>query len=995
MEVGGCPQDLRRCTVANIIEAPEALVLRLARLQTPQSLDRPGMTSTTQAPRLSRADRFGSKSSLPDPADQRPVAASPFPVDEPAADSSLSQVVGVLERLTRINEQWSIGNVFTEDRKEIKVVGNGLKDLAEGNEYTFFGKHITHPKFGDQFDVATAAPYLRPDRNSIVKYIIKHFKGVGPTTAEKYLNHRIATSSDAGVALEEVRQQLINAPWTLDFSAISKKATFKNSDEVAPIVNYVHRDLATRLGGMPGMKDSVLRALAQYLYKMTVKDEESAQVDPQVVQKCWAALVQDPYAPTIRVPGYAFTTADLIGASVNIPREAPVRLKALVAYALDVGCKRSGHVYLTHTQISLALSAVDKRAPVEAAIRYGLESDMIRLDDEFGEARYYSVQTHDAEIKLAESLAALCIPGKALTSQPEADLREKIQTVAKSVAPQLKNGLDESQVDALVGILTSKTRLHTITAGPGCGKTQLMEVLTAVLDHKDFLFCGPTGKSAKVLNSRLESLGRSASTIHSMLQGSGRGSFRFHAGNKLETDVLVVDETSMNDIELAESVTAAVDQSRTHVIFLGDENQLPSIGLGRFLKDLLEIEEADHHRLTKTHRNSGGILDVIEQVRQGRIDCQSREAVRFSGQLDDPARSFIVIASKYLQSVTKYGYDHTALLMSMRAGEADVPGWNTTYANAKLRAMCNPNGERIFKSRMHVGDRILIKENMNVALAGMETKGKQRKKAGDENEEPGAGEVRIVNGDTGTITSYARDPENPKSPVPLHVRIKLDDGRIIDFPGSAMDVLEHSYALTVHSAQGSEYKKVIAVITPGHSAFINRAMLFTCLSRARAELDVNADDMVLRRVASTPLPARNSGLVERVSDIFDSMKVAPEKIARRKPQEPTPSDEDDSDDGSDVFDLPEGAQSIDLHALSINAPQGTDLSVRKREEPPARAPAHKGETIPSTLPPLPGAALRIEAMSRAQRFASWKSGSKPASPPAEQVPSAFPRQRGG
>lgn len=812
------------------------------------------------SPTLSRAERFAAMSrgiteSPPDHGDRARVTATP------AAPTEV--VVGILERLTKVSDSWAIGSVYSDERKSVNVVGACLNDLVEGNEYTFSGQKKFHSKFGEQLDVVAAMPYVKPDRASIIKYMARNFKGVGQATATKYIEQRLKDAEDQDVALEEVRQQLLNSPWTLDLSGVAKKASFKgDADEESPALAYVHRDLATRLGGIPGLKDRVLRTLAHYLLKLHPAKKGAAGIDPQIVQKCWASLVQDPYEPTNHVPGFAFTSADAIGASVNIPRDAPVRLKALVAYALDTGCRRSGHTYLNQDFLAAALKKADPRAPIDQSIQYGLESEMIVLDASFGESRYYTPQLYEAEVELAKGLARLCKTAKPLSKHPADKLAEKIQEVAKATVPALKDkGLDESQVKALVGILTAPTRLHTLTAGPGCGKTQLMEILAKLLEHKDFIFCGPTGKSAKVLSNRLASQGLEASTIHSTLQGAGRGSFRFNATNTLDGDILVVDESSMNDVEIAEALVAAMNDGM-HLIALGDDEQLPSIGPGRFLRDILQISQGDHHRLVTTHRNSGGILDVLQQIRQGHMDCEDLPGVTFSHGLRTAQEQFPEIAHKYIQAVSKHGYEGVALLMSMRAGEPSVPAWNITYANQVLRDLCNPHAEKVPGTRLFVGDRIIIRENMIVPIAGSAPVRPDVER--EDGDVPGDGETRVVNGDTGTILSYERDSSQARSLMPRSLRLKLDDGRIVDLPGSEMNTLQHSYALTVHSAQGSEYKKVIAVITPGHPSFINRAMLFTGLSRAREDLDINADDAVLRKIAATPLPERCSALVERV-----------------------------------------------------------------------------------------------------------------------------------
>ncbi len=815
---------------------------------------------------LSRAQRFGAgriATAVPAGVDAAAVASVGVAVQAQHQD----EVIGLLERVRKVNDSFSIGTVYSDERKQVSVVGAGLRDLIEGTEYVFRGRIKNHPTYGEQFEVVVALPHLRPDRKSIVKYIARSFKGVGPVTAENFIKHRLEGAQDKAAALEEIRKQLLGAPWTLDFGVVNKKAKFKGSEEPSAALAFVQRDLATRLGGMPGMREKVLQALAKYLLALHESGNSEGQaqgIDPQIVQKCWASLVQDPYEPTKVVPGYAFSTADAIGASVNIPRDAPVRLKALVAHALEQGCQRAGHSYLDRDQLGTTLQRLDARAPVDVAIEYGLKAEMIVCEKLRGQERFYPPKIHDAEVELAAGLAELCRDSTPLSPKSRDALAEQVQAAAKEMG--LVNGLDSSQVDALVGIMTSRSRVHTLTAGPGCGKTQLMEILAKVLEHKDFIFCGPTGKSAKVLTNRLSKLNLEANTIHSTLMGAGRGSFRYNASNKLDCDVLVNDEASMNDVELAEAVVSTVD-SNAHLIIMGDDQQLPSIGPGSFLRDLLAIKQADHHRLTKTHRNSGGLLDVINQVRAGSIDCQDRAGVTFSHGLGAAAQQFADVAARYVNAVSRYGFENTVLLMAMRTGDVNVAEWNTTYANAVLRELCNPNALKVPGTRFFVGDRIIVRDNIMLSAIGPGAPVNVKRKSSsrhDEFEDTDEDEslVRVVNGDTGSILSF--DREEGRSLGAKSLRLKLDDGRIVELPANSIEVLQHSYAMTVHSAQGSEYKKVIMVLTGGHPSFINQPMLLTGLSRAREELDVFADDEVLRRTARTPLPHRQSALVERV-----------------------------------------------------------------------------------------------------------------------------------
>jgi exodeoxyribonuclease V alpha subunit len=812
----------------------------------------PAPAASRPAPAASRAARFGTP-----PRASAPSTAAPA---EP-----LDSFIGVLDNLNVYNA-WGLGSAWSEERKTVKITGEALVDLVVGAEYEFRGRTSFSAKHGESFQVEIAAPYVRANRKSIEKFLVRNFKGVGDKKAAQFVDSRLAgleTEQQKGAALEQLRQQLLTSPWTLDLTGVAKQAEFQNDEQSSPLLAFLHRDLQTRLTGIPGMRDSVLKTIASHLLQAEARSRaegaagegQSSNLDPRVLERCWARLVTDPYEPIRDIDGYGFAMADAIGALVNIPRDAPQRLRALVLHALTEGCTRSGHVYLTHKQLAGAIRDVDGQVPIARAIEVGVADDFIELDEEFGEPRYYPPAHLACEISLASRVADLVAESAPMTKAPPEKVRSKIAEVTRQVAPHMVGGLDPSQLEAMVGLLTSRQRLHTLTAGPGCGKTALMEILTCVLKSREFVFCGPTGKSAKVLNNRLSRHGRSAATAHSTLQGSCRKDFQVNADHPLEGDVLVMDETGMSDIDLADGLLAAVNE-KMHVILLGDDKQLPSVSPGQFLKDMLALKAPDHHRLSTTHRNGGGILDVVNQVGEGYIDCIDRDDVWFSHGLGEAADEFPQVAANYVDAVRRLGFENVILLIPRRKGKEDTPGWNTTYANAVLRQMCNPNAEKIpGTGKMHVGDRIIVRANMSVPLAG-------QSRADAE-----TWEVKVVNGDTGTIVGwvpYQQKQNGPKRAGAQFITLELDDGRRVDFPGTVNEALQHSYALSVHSGQGSEYEHVIFVGGKASRSFMNRPMLFTALSRARGKLEIHAEDSDLRNMASTPGSPRNSALAQRV-----------------------------------------------------------------------------------------------------------------------------------
>src|SRR5690606_12277873 len=234
--------------------------------------------------------------------------------------------------------------------------------------------------------------------------------------------------------------------------------------------------------------------------------------------------------------------------------------------------------------------------------------------------------------------------------------------------------LDESQMQALLGILTSTCSLHTLTAGPGCGKTAIVEVLMEVLGKQRFngkskskqgrairtTFCAPIGKAAKVLTSRIKKWG-SAKTIHSTLEFNGN--FQRNVDNPLETDFVVADEQSMLGGPLGAAFLEAIPM-KAHILMLGDPGQLAPIEPGQVLKSILSMEGFDHHRLHKTHRNSGAILELVHMANDGMwptdpahiSEMLSRGDVEFAGNLPEPTEAaFAQLALEVKQAAEHYG----------------------------------------------------------------------------------------------------------------------------------------------------------------------------------------------------------------------------------------------------------------------------------------------------------------------------------------------------
>lgn len=846
------------------------------------------------------------------------------------------RITGTLNKL-RDYGGWCTAVLWTSDMVDVRLSGEALAALKEGLEYTMIGRTR-----GEKFEVEVAQPLISSSDKSIERYLMRFFDGIGASRAASYVKKVRGEGGDD--ALERLREKLLNEPWTLDLTRISKSAKFADGEDPKGQAQMlmIERSLLLRLGAVRGWRQATVRALSVALLQRcrpeianeTAEPKEvfgqAGEVSPadasslqptysklpdlsaaELAGQAWAMLANNPYAFIHDVDGYSFLLAEQVAKVVGIASDAPIRLAALVEYGVGQACSSTGHTYLLASDFLSAIRKVDGTTPPQVALQHALEQGMVIVEDD----RVYTPTLYAAEKEVAERLHNLLLDAEPIGKFSVDAIKTRLSKEALAIDDSFVDGFDEHQVGALASIMTSRQRLHVLTGGPGTGKTAIMQALLHLSPNLQFEFCAPTGMAARVLTSRVSKFGYSASTVHSLLQGDG-STFRVDEDDPLGCDVLVVDETTMNGLTLTRGLLAALP-AHAHIIFLGDPGiessapaartggQLPSISPGRVMQDLLLLPGVNHAHLTKTYRNSGGILDVVKEAAAGKMRAVDRDGVRFSHGLPEACEGFPKVMNEYLQRVAQDGAKNAALIMPRRVGDKLVPDWNTTYANNILRNVCNPHGIKLPGSNFFIGDRVLILNNMKVkqpSALGLTTRGPVMAEAGDKLpalsvaalNKPVAGfddpstdhdhfpvdeqEESLVNGDKGTITAFSMSLTDRRLASPAWVQIELDDGRSVQYPGKAISDLDHAYALTVHKVQGSEYKHVLMVVTPGSSSFMNQTMVITGLSRARQTLSVHADDGVVEQVARTPMPLRNSGLLQRVKQLQERYDDVREEV---------------------------------------------------------------------------------------------------------------------
>ena len=827
-----------------------------------------------------------------------------------AATEAVQEVEGKISAL-RLYKDWGLA-ILQSKEGPWKLTGQAVMALKEGLSYKVRGPLRRHPQHGESIEVSTVEPLLTLDEAGIERYLVKHFSGVGPAKARRYLQ---AVQQQGGGAMEALRDVLLHRPWKLDLAAVlagepriemsedpppdSQTQPSGGQAQAGPVVGsadpellarmerarqqamaeVIKRNFMLRLGALPGFKVTMAKALANHFLPLV-----SSKPDP--VEAAWKALLADPYEPAGKAKGYGFLTADLIGLKLlRLAPDAPVRLRAVGNWIVGEACARSGHAWLSSKEFAVAVRQLQPGLDPQKVLVESVRAEQLVVEPQAG--RIYLPKLHEAEKRLAWAIAERARDFPPLTQRSYEEVVAHLKANAGKINPAFeKTGLDEAQLHAVASIVTEPCGIHVLRGGPGTGKTTIVECMAWLLRGRHFVYAAPTGKAARVLSSRLGRVGGEASTICSLLRGTDESGYEINAEKPLGADVLVIDETTMVGLQTADAILQAA-QPHAHIIFLGDPGrvaqdgvqpragQLPSIAPGRFMHDLQTVPEVQSVELTRVFRNAGGILDVVEEVARGRLEVKDRESVRFA-PLPAPKDAMSTVLARYLDLARTDGLANTVLIMPRRAGNAEEPGWNVTWANAVLRDVLNPHGAKMPGTAFRLGDRIIVRQNMSLEQPGAEDIPRSGPDLGYHQVAEKAGvlasvdeaarDPRVVNGDTGFIVGWRMDDGDSTQALPRWVRLQLDDGRRLWLPGEEVGVLDHAYALTVHAVQGSEYKNVLVCATDGMAQFMNANMLLTAFSRAKQLLEVWGDERVLKRVAATALPGRNSALPQRVAE---------------------------------------------------------------------------------------------------------------------------------
>lgn len=739
----------------------------------------------------------------------------------------MATVCGYVERIVYRNEENGYTVLSLANEGEAYTLVGNFHFISEGELLEATGSMKEHPVYGEQLTVDSYEIKAPEDTASMERYLGSGaIKGVGAALAARIVRH---FKADTFRVMEEEPERLS------EVKGVSEKLARAISRQVE--------------------EKRELRQATMFLQDYGITVNLAVKIYQEYGPGLYSVIKENPYRLADDIGGVGFKMADEIARRAGIHGDSDFRIQSGVLYTL-LQATGNGHTYLPEPELlsqASELLRVDEEAIEKQLMDMQLDKRlMIR---ESGEERMvYAARYYYMELGVARMLHDLNIRGR----EPEEGIREKLRKIQREEALEL----DEMQVQAVCQAVNSG--LLIITGGPGAGKTTTINTIIRYFEGEEMeiLLAAPTGRAAKRMT---EATGCEARTLHRLLEITGMPGedsaigmhFDRNEENPLDADAVIIDETSMVDIFLMQSLLKAVNPG-TRLILVGDGNQLPSVGPGNVLKDVIESGCFPVVKLTRIFRQASqsDIIVNAHRINGGeRVPLEKKSRDFLFIRRDDPAkivRDIITLVQKKLPEYVEADPYNIQIMTPMRKGALGVERLNVILQEHLNPPHKSKPEKEVGGVVFRVGDKVMqIKNNYNIEWEVRNSYGIPMDKG-----------LGIYNGDIGTIREMNLFAEL--------VTVEFDEKRTVEYSFRQMEELELAYAITIHKSQGSEYPAVVIPVFSGPRMLMTRNLIYTAVTRARACVCLVGLPGVFQAMVDNEMEQRRySGLKDRICEIYE------------------------------------------------------------------------------------------------------------------------------
>ena len=726
------------------------------------------------------------------------------------------KIVGNVENTVfrNIENGYSVINL-SYNNKRLTVVGT-LPEVYEGQTLELEGNFVVNKKFGEQFQVTDGKVVEPTTLPAIEKYLASGLiYGVGPVTAKRIVEE---------FGLDTLAVMEFNPVKLSKIKGISKQKAI---------------EISNAYNDMKEMQNVIM-----FLQTNQISTNMAIKIYNIYKEKTIELVKSNPYQLVEDVEGIGFTTADKIAIKLGIDLYGENRIKAGLIYTLKTASEREGHTYLPKSVLVQncleILSFSDTEANlIEKCIDYLQIEGMVKNFNYHSEDVTVLTKFYYQEKYIARKLCKLSMNqfDERFNFIDNINLYQRIHNIQ----------LNGEQSDAVLASLNKGVSI--ITGGPGTGKTTIVRCILEMFKQQGnrVLLCAPTGRASKRLT---ETSGIEAKTIHRALEmnpADGEGFFHRNENNPLDADIVIIDEVSMVDVTLLYHLTKAL-KSTARLILVGDKDQLPSVGAGNVLRDLIESKKIHTTQLINIYRqgNDSLIITNAHLINSGKmpvIDNSSKDFFYEAGNdLVKNSETIVDLVTTRLPNYFGYKPEKIQVLAPMKAGPCGIDN-----LNKRLQMTINPYFSGVELStdftKYHVNDKVMqIQNNYEMEYVKYEDNGTTQQGTG------------VFNGDIGYISRI--DPETRE------VTIRFDDGKICRYAQTDLYQITLAYAITIHKSQGSEFDCVVIPLVPGAPIIVTRNLLYTAITRAKKTVVLVGSKQILARMIHNNYTAKRFTLLK-------------------------------------------------------------------------------------------------------------------------------------